>query len=399
MKVVDYENIRKFGYYLFEQMISDENPVISPVSVYLTLAAAGCGADGTTKDEFYSVLGKNMETLPNSVKNIFFQQGENLNLFISSAAWIDERFIVNSKWSDTAKHLAGTEIFQAELFRKETMDAINKWSDNKTNGMIDLLLTEPFDRQVMLALFGIIYFRGRWASPFPADKTRKETFYLNSGRTAYSQMQTKQVDMMNRNRGRLDYISNGFSEGILLPYHTSKKFEYDRTSSYDKDIQKLMWDSCGALAFIAIKPKGNISIREVYHRLDNKTVKKLMKTRRYEMIDLKLPKFEVVFDKVLNESLINMGLAECFNIESADFTSMGKSQKGNKLYIELVRQKSKIIVNEQGTEAAAASELLGAVRAILKTKILYFNEPFLYMIMDMNAEIPLFIGILDNPVN
>jgi serine protease inhibitor len=47
-------------------VVSDENPVISPVSVYLTLAAAGCGADGTTKDEFYRVLGKNMETLANS---------------------------------------------------------------------------------------------------------------------------------------------------------------------------------------------------------------------------------------------------------------------------------------------------------------------------------------------
>lgn len=61
MKTIDYENIRKFGYYLFEQMAGDENPVISPVSAYLTLTVAGCGADGTTRDEFYNVLGKNME--------------------------------------------------------------------------------------------------------------------------------------------------------------------------------------------------------------------------------------------------------------------------------------------------------------------------------------------------
>ena len=64
-----------------------------------------------------------------------------------------------------------------------------------------------------------------------------------------------------------------------------------------------------------------------------------------------------------------------------------------------MRQKSKIIVNEQGTEAAAVSELLGAPRAVLKTKKLYFNEPFFYMIMDMNTEVPLFIGILDNPMS
>lgn len=117
------------------------------------------------------------------------------------------------------------------------------------------------------------------------------------------------------------------------------------------------------------------------------------------MIDLKLPKFEVVFDKMLNESLINMGLDKCFDMENADFTFMGKSQRGEKLYVKLMRQKSKIIVNEQGTEAAAVSELLGAPRAVLKTKKLYFNEPFFYMIMDMNTEVPLFIGILDNPIS
>lgn len=126
MKTVDYENIRKFGYYLFEQMAGDENPVISPVSAYLTLTVAGCGADGTTRDEFYNVLGKNMEMLSGGINNIFFKQDGDENLFLSNSVWIDKRFMVNNKWSDTVKHLTGTEIFQAELFRKETMDAINQ---------------------------------------------------------------------------------------------------------------------------------------------------------------------------------------------------------------------------------------------------------------------------------
>lgn len=398
MKTVDYENIRKFGYYLFEQMAGDENPVISPVSAYLTLTVAGCGADGTTRDEFYNVLGKNMEMLSGGINNIFFKQDGDEKLFLSNSVWIDKQFMVNNEWADTVKHLAGAEIFQAELFRKETMDAINQWVCSKTNGMIDLLQTEPFDRQVMLALFDTIFFRGKWAYPFQMYKTKKEPFHLNSCQTALFLPQTKQVDMMNRNGSQLDYISNDFAEGIILPYHTNKEIRYDKTRPHDKNMQEGM-DSCGILVFVAIKPRENISIREVCHRLDSKTMKKLMKSRRTKMIDLKLPKFEVVFDKMLNESLINMGLDECFDMENADFTSMGKSQRGEKLYVKLMRQKSKIIVNEQGTEAAAVSELLGAPRAVLKTKKLYFNEPFFYMIMDMNTEVPLFIGILDNPIS
>lgn len=67
--------------------------------------------------------------------------------------------------------------------------------------------------------------------------------------------------------------------------------------------------------------------------------------------------------------------------------------------MELVRQKAKIIVNEYGTEASAVSELLRPLSAVYKVKKLYFNEPFLYMIMDTEHELPLFIGILDNPMS
>lgn len=205
--------------------------------------------------------------------------------------------------------------------------------------------------------------------------------------------------MMNMEEDRFGSISNDFAEGVILPYHTNKKFEYDETSPYDEDIQELMWNFCGNLAFVAIKPKGNIGIREVYRLLDSETMKKLMENQASEMIDLKLPRFEVVFDKVLNESLINMGLAECFDIKNADFTSIGNARTGDTLYVELVRQKAKIIVNEYGTEASAVSELLRPLSAVYKVKKLYFNEPFLYMIMDTELELPLFIGIMDNPMS
>ena len=94
-----------------------------------------------------------------------------------------------------------------------------------------------------------------------------------------------------------------------------------------------------------------------------------------------------------------MGLTECFDGEKADFSKMGKAKSGYNLYISLVRQKAKIIVDEEGTEAAAATEIdmRDGAGYVDNPKELYFYEPFLYMIMDMERELPLFIGIMDNP--
>ncbi|MDE5699540.1 MAG: serpin, partial [Lachnospiraceae bacterium] len=126
--------------------------------------------------------------------------------------------------------------------------------------------------------------------------------------------------------------------------------------------------------------------------------------RRTELVNLKLPKFEITFDKKLNDSLSNMGLEECFDVDRANFDQMGKTMSGDNLYISFVRQKAKIIVDEEGTEAAAVTEVIMACGAAIteeaqKPREVYFNEPFVYMIMDMDRELPLFIGILDNPVS
>ena len=96
-----------------------------------------------------------------------------------------------------------------------------------------------------------------------------------------------------------------------------------------------------------------------------------------------------------------MGLKTCFDVEKADFSRIGESENGDTLYIDLVRQKAKIIVDEAGTEAAAVTEVMMKYRSAMPVMEepleVFFDEPFLYMIMDIENEIPLFIGIMDNP--
>lgn len=377
--IESYENIQKFGYDLLAQNIQDNNPVLSPVSAYLALSMAGCGADGTTKDEFYKVLGNDMMSLADNMMNILPEKGDLLNLTIADSAWIDDEFIVEDTWLGTVKSLMDAETFQADLAADNTMKEINNWIEVKTGGLIDKMLTEPLNPETRLALFNTVYFKGKWEIPFEANDTYKENFYLHKGSRC-----AEQVDMMNLYRTNLEYIANDFSEGVILPYQKNENSS-----------------SSGTLAFIALKPIGNDDIREVYSKLTNEVMKNILVNRQTQLVNLKLPKFEITFDKNLNQALSNMGLTECFDEKKADFDQMGKSQNGDNLYISLVQQKAKIIVDEDGTEAAAATEVLmecaGAIMETEEIRELYFNEPFIYMIMDMDKGIPLFVGILDNP--
>ena len=377
--------------------MQEKNPILSPLSVYLTLAMAGCGADGTTKAEFIKVLGDNMSSFSADIINIFSVKEEDMNLSIANSAWIDRKFTVNETWTNTIKSLMGADVFLTELPSYETMNNINRWVAMQTNGLIDQMLTEPLEpkERIRLALFNTIYFKGKWENPFKASDTHKEDFYvLDEGKENCLRRRSIQVDMMRNKTAELEYVSNDFAEGVILPYLTNQRMHFGFS-----DCQNTGKEHCKRLGFFALKPKTRYSVRDVYNKLSKCIIRKMLSNRKWESIDLKLPKFKSTFDVNLVESLTKIGLTECFNENKANLSLMGKDAiTGSTLFVSLVRQNAVLKVDEEGTEAAASTELLGCLRAMLRPqKELYFNEPFLYMILDMERELPLFIGILDNP--
>lgn len=381
-----YEGLQDFGYDLFAQNIQNKNPVLSPVSAYLALSIAGSGAAGTTKEEFYNVLGAEMEVYSDDMMNNLPQDGELLSLSIANSAWIDDEFHVDENWLGTIHSLMNAEAFRADLSTKEAMDSMNAWISYKTNGMIDQMLEKPLDSWTRLVLFDTVYFKGRWEKPFEANNTHREDFYIDRALGI-----TEQVDMMKQYQINLDYISSDFAEGVILPYKNNPEEGFEAYQSIEYREPQM--------ALIVLKPTDGGDIREVYGQITGSTMKKMLSDRQNEIVNLKIPKFEVTFDRELNQSLVNMGLRTCFDIKQADFTNMGTTQSDGNLYISLVRQKAKIIVDEEGTEAAAVTEIdiRDGAGFSPESKDLFFNEPFLYMIMDMEREIPVFIGIMDNP--
>ena len=363
-----------FSHNLMLQNIKEKNPVLSPVSAYLALGMAGMGAKQNTLFEMKTAMGNEMQEIAEEIMEEVTQisepnPGVGYDLRVANSAWIREGLELNKTWIDNIERFYRAEHFERDLKTIKTMKEINEWIEVRTEGLIKDFLSEPLGGDTALALFNTIYFYGKWRNPFKKEATRKETFTLEDGKA-------ETVEMMNQAHERHLYFKGKDYDGVVLPYRGED------------------------MAFVAIKPTEGQTVRELFESLTDRDVESILDVEAYTTINLKMPKFDITFDKKLNDSLQNMGIRDAFTPGAADFSGMSKH--GTKdLFISLVRQKAVIKVDEEGTEAAAVTEVVMKEMAAFETPAtpieVYFDEPFVYMLMNTDEDIPLFMGILDNP--
>jgi serpin B len=374
--VSDEDAMWTFSYNMLKENLEDTNPVLSPMSVYLAMGMVGLGAKGDTLAEFENVMGKGlqntadtlMKDLPTWLNDTREEKKSVLN--VANAVWVDETMNPDENWVKNVSDIYGAEAYRGVLSSAGVQKDINKWVEKNTNSLIKEFLSEPLDAETKMALFNTIYFYGEWVSKFEKNST-----YLDEFTTADGQIE--KVDMMHDERTEY-YVKNEQVDGVVLDYRY------------------------GNMAFVALKPTAGQTVREMYEALTYEELADLLDSGSNELMKLKLPKFEVEFDKELNETLQNMGIQKAFDEELADFTGLGYTENGLPLYISLVRQKAVVKLDEEGTEAAAVTMVVMNECAMAmpeKPPIeVYFDEPFLYMIMDMESKTPLFMGVMDNPV-
>lgn len=360
--------VAQFGHKLFAQHLKETNPAVSPVSAYLTLCMVGSGAKGTTKKEFQNVLGKDMLSAPAAFDKVAGQEGDGVQLTVANSAWLDDAFTVNKKWLSTAKNLFGADVYEEDLGTEATKDKINQWASKRTNKKITKLLSKKLDKQARLALVNALYFHAKWQQEFIADSTHESDFHLDGGAT-------ETVDMMNGNIHNCGYFKDDASEGVVLPYKDSN------------------------FAFVAIKPLSGSTIRDWYQSYSPQGLAGLVAGRKTQEVELSIPKFTIRCKLDLKDSLKSIGIKKAFDEKKADLTLLGKSADDGNLYVSMIKQEAVISVAEKGTEAAAATFAgIAAGTAFMPDKpVVRFDRPFLYMIMDMESGVPLFMGIVDQP--
>lgn len=373
-----YEAFNQFSYRFFQENMEEENPVLSPVSAYVALSMAGLGAQENTKEEFTSVLGDyaDITAICDSFMTTLPTSSENTTVSLANSAWINDHFIVYDSWLADIDAVMHSEVFHTNLSDPMIVENVNDWVKRNTNRLIETMTDRPFDANTSLVLFNTVYFKAKWESSFDMEAVYEDAFYPEAGNELRTQIMHKE--------GTMKYIANDFAEGVILPY-------------------RAVQDTDGNFAFVALKPiDADQTVRDVCKKLTDTVIGDMIANQQMMRVNLKLPKYEISFDRELNQSLVNMGLQSAFDAASANFNGIGESSLGqseNDLYIDLVRQKAKIIVDEEGTEAAAATGIIMRMNAAgpVEAKDVWFDRPFLYLIMDMDKEIPLFIGIFDNP--
>ena len=368
--IKSFESVQKFSYELFKQNLEETNPVLSPVSAYLALGMAGTGAKGATLSEFQQVLGTDLDCIPHCLMTTLPRDGEGMQLSLANSAWVDDDFEAEKDYLVEIDSFYFSDVYRADLSTTQTMQDMNAWINNNTNGLIPVLLAEPLSKETRLALFNTIYFKGEWDVEFEEKDTKEREFYNEDG-------STEQVDMMHLYGENLQYVNNGDAVGVVLPYK-------------DENI-----------VFVALMPEGNQTVREMYENLEWADICEILKQEKRTLCNLQLPKFEEEYERKLNGSLQAMGLEKAFDEVQADLSGMGKSKDGYNIFINLVYQKAVVIVDEKGTEAAAVTEVAvdtaNCIEIAEPPVNIFFDEPFLYMIVDKEKEIPLFMGIMDNP--
>jgi len=252
----------------------------------------------------------------------------------------------------------------ADLSSKADMQAINNWVKEKTKGLIPTLHDDPYPESTMLVLLNALYMNAKWQRPFEGWRTHESAFTTADG----EEVQTQFMSM----DGNLLYIDTEDAKGILLPYKDER------------------------LAFIALLPEGELS--EYVSSLTGEKLLSAVQSAKEEFAHLRLPKFDFEYDRSMTEDLIALGLSPAFDPDLANFIPMGSGPNGE-LYLSEVYQKVKIIVDEEGTEAAAVTEAAATEEAAMEepTRI-FFDRPFLYAVVEKDTGLPLFMGAYDMPI-
>ena len=369
----DASALNAFSAALLQRVLAngEPNPVLSPVSAYLCLAMVQNGAAHDTLKEFEQVLGLDTDAL-NALSHALIarlsdaQGGTTLN--IADSAWVDDdRAEIRESYLKAIADYYGAEVFSADLPSNEALAAINAWINDRTNGLIPKLHEENYPEDSALVLINTLYLKAKWARAFSAFSTGDVAFTKADGTTVT-------VPFLRDAENPRDYISLDGVEGILLPYDDGKT------------------------AFVALRP-GSGDARAFAAGLTAERLAAYIAAAAERSVDFAMPKFTIEYMYTLNDALKQMGLNLVFDEGAADLSNMGTGAgKTEPLYLSSVLQKVKILVDEDGTEAAAVTEAIIAARgALIPDVTLHLDSPFVYAVVDLSTGAPLFIGVLDDP--
>jgi serine protease inhibitor len=367
----------RFGLKLFAEVAKQQgagkNLFISPASVGLALAMTYIGAVGETKDAMARALETQGMTHPElnqayaQLRAALESADPKVQLNIANSLWAKKGITFNPDFLQRNKQFYGAEVSTLDFGDPSAPATINAWVADKTKGKIDKIV-DNIDAQAILFLINAIYFNGKWAAEFDKAKTNDDVFTTAAG-------QQKRHPMMHQS-GRYRYYEDKVFQAVSLPY------------------------GAGRVSMYIFLPAKSSSLVEFQKKLTAANWEAWMKGFVETKGEIALPRFKVEYEIGLNDALKALGMGIAFDPDRANFTGIGQTS-GN-IFISRVKHKTFAEVNEEGTEAAAATSVemsvTSAMREIPKTFRMIVDHPFFCAIRDNRTGTVLFMGSIVDPM-
>ncbi len=359
-----YKNINAAG------SSKGKNIFVSPYSISTALAMTYTGARGNTKTELSKVLffdAFSEEKLNTGFSSLLQQTkatpGKHYKLDVANALWGQKDYHFEPSFTSTVSKYydGGFNTVDFVGANEATRKQINTWVEKKTNEKIkDLIHQGDINELTRLVLTNAIYFKGDWASKFKKENTKPAPFTVAPGKTV-------DVPLMAQTE-TFPFMQNDEVKVIELPYAGDD------------------------LSFIAILPAGDIE--KFGAELTVAKLQELRKQLHPTEVHLFLPRYKFETRYLLAENLIAMGMPDAFSEMKADFSGMTGAPK---LYISRVIHQAMIDVNEEGSEAAAATAVVMTTKAMRMPPTFRADKPFIFMIIHKPTDSILFMGRVSEP--
>lgn len=359
---------------------SGKSFIYSPLSITYVLGMVNDAATGLTQQELEQTLGfhkggikavndyckKLIEGLPKADKDV--------TLDIANAIFVNQKYTLIPQFEQDMKDYYNAKAAALDFSSPQTLGKINGWCNDRTKGMIPEILDEV-NPDMVSYLLNAIYFKADWASKFDTNNTKNETFTTETSTTT--------LPMMHQNV-LISYLKTNTYSAVILPYGSG------------------LWN------MTVLLPEEGVTTDDLIKEVAQSSV--LNNPGWCEtggnvfqgyQVDLKLPRFETTsdtdklnVDKGLVGLMKNMGIKLVFD---SDFAEIPNMCDNSNLYISMMRQKAKIMVNEEGSEAAAVTVAGGNCTTSLgpaeyPKATFHANRPFVYVIQERSSGVILFAG-------
>ena len=342
----------------------DSNVFVSPLSVSFALGMAMNGAEDQTFDEMRQSLGFAGATLDEINRGyaglMALESGldPTTTFTIANSVWIRQGFPVKQPFIDQVRATFDAQV-RSSPFDAATITAVNGWVSEQTKGRIPTILDEIRDEDVMF-LINAIYFKGHWREAFDPDATSPGGFMGGDGR--------ERSAMLLRQEGTLRYRETERYQAVDLPYGN------------------------GAFAMTVILPRPDGTPADLLAGLDPASWRDLVAGLREETVHLTLPRFRLDYARSLGPDLAALGMGMAFEAGRADFSRIADMDG---LFLTRVEQKTFVEVNEEGTEAAAATAVGVGVTSAPLTFAMVVDRPFFFAIRERFSGALLFVGVMN----